>query len=226
VCMSPQDFFTSRNDGLFCRWEKDPVRQKGRVLDQRTRAVTETAARLFSTRGYIETSMEEIAQAAQMSKGGIYHYFKSKTEILHAIVSEFMDSMLEGLDEQLGAYDDPKARLSFLVRRHVDVYIRHMHAARVLLKNATNLPIKDREQLISKERLYYVVVADVIGPFLGKTSDKGVLTAATFTLLGMCNWIYSWYDPEGSIDPGRLAEIIIAVFTEGIGGLEARVARA
>ena len=92
--MSPQDFFTSRNDGLFCRWEKDPVRQKGRVLDQRTRAVTETAARLFSTRGYIETSMEEIAQAAQMSKGGIYHYFKSKTEILHAIVSEFMDSII------------------------------------------------------------------------------------------------------------------------------------
>lgn len=192
------------------------MRQKGMVLDKRVRAVTEAAAELFSTRGFVETSMEEIAQTAQMSKGGIYHYFDCKTEILYAIVSDFMDNVLADIEDQLARIDDAEKKLSFLVRRHVDIYIRHMHAARVLLKDANNLPSNEREQLTSKERLYYAAVAGVITPFLGEAPDKGVLTAATFSLLGMCNWIYSWYDPKGPIDPELLAEIIIAIFTRGI----------
>ena len=192
------------------------MRQKGMVLDKRVRAVTEAAAELFSTRGFIETSMEEIARTAQLSKGGIYHYFKSKTEILDAIVSDFMDNVLADIEDQLARLEDAEKKLSFLVRRHVDIYIRHMHAARVLLKDANNLPSNERKQLTSKERLYYAAVAGVITPFLGEAPDKGVLTAATFSLLGMCNWIYSWYDPKGPIDPGQLSEIIIAIFTKGI----------
>jgi AcrR family transcriptional regulator len=192
------------------------MRQKGMVLDKRVRAVTEAAAELFSARGFIETSMEEIARTAQLSKGGIYHYFKSKTEILDAIVSGFMDNVLADIEDQLSRLEDAEKKLSFLVRRHVDIYIRHMHAARVLLKDANNLPSNERKQLTSKERLYYAAVAGVITPFLGEAPDKGVLTAATFSLLGMCNWIYSWYDPKGPIDPEQLSEIIIAIFTKGI----------
>ncbi|MFO7600166.1 MAG: TetR/AcrR family transcriptional regulator [Candidatus Desulfacyla sp.] len=192
------------------------MRQKGMALDKRVRAVTEAAAELFSTRGFIETSMEEIARTAQMSKGGIYHYFKSKTEILDAVVSDFMDHVLADIEDQLAGLEDREEKLSFLVRRHVDIYIRHMHAARVLLKAANNLPSSERKQLTSKERRYYDAVAGVITPFLGEARDKGILTAATFSLLGMCNWIYSWYDPKGPIDPERLSEIIIAIFTRGI----------
>jgi AcrR family transcriptional regulator len=192
------------------------MRQKGMVLDKRVRAVTEAAAELFSTRGFIETSMEEIAQTAQMSKGGIYHYFDSKTEILYAIVSDFMDNVLADIEDQLARIDDADKKLSFLVHRHVDIYMRHIHAARVLLRDATNLPSNERKQLTSKERLYYDAVAGVITPFLGEAPDKGVLTAAAFSLLGMCNWIYSWYDPKGPINPERLSEIIIAIFTGGV----------
>ena len=192
------------------------MRQKGLVLDQRVRAVTEAAARLFSTRGFMETSMEEIAQCARMSKGGVYHYFGSKTEILYAIVSDFMDKVLEDIEAQLAGLDNAEERLSFLVRRHVEIYIRHMHAARVLLKHATNLPSDQLGQLTSKEERYYAAVAGVITPFLSQAPDRGVLTAVTFSLLGMCNWIYSWYDPTGPIGPERLSEIIIAIFTGGV----------
>ncbi|MFO7986880.1 MAG: hypothetical protein R6U38_13555 [Desulfatiglandaceae bacterium] len=89
-------------------------------------------------------------------------------------------------------------------------------AARVLLKHATNLPSDQLRQLTSKEERYYAAVAGVITPFLGRAPDRGVLTAVTFSLLGMCNWIYSWYDPTGPIGPERLSEIIIAIFTGGV----------
>jgi AcrR family transcriptional regulator len=192
------------------------VRRKGIVLDRRVRAVTEAAAALFSTRGFLETSMEEIARAAGLSKGGMYHYFKGKTEILFAILSDFMDQVLGDVEGRLTAIQSSEGKLSFLIRRHVETYVRHMHAARVLLKEAYNLPAEDLKRIKEKERRYYRAVEKVVTQLLGPDAGKGARTAATFSLLGMCNWIYSWYDPEGRIDPERLSEIIMDIFTRGV----------
>jgi AcrR family transcriptional regulator len=198
------------------------VRPKGTVLDKRVRAVTEAAAELFSTRGFLETSMDDIARAAHLSKGGMYHYFKSKTEILLAVLTDFMDHVLAGIEGQLTSIQGAEGKLSFLILRHVDIYARHMHAARVLLKEAYNLPSKDLKKINEKERRYYSAVTGIVRELLGQGAGKNVLTAVTFSLLGMCNWIYSWYDPKGPIDPERLSEIIMAIFTEGVRGVGAR----
>lgn len=198
------------------------MRPKGTVLDKRVRAVTEAAAELFSTRGFLETSMDDIARAAHLSKGGMYHYFKSKTEILFAIVTDFMDHVLADIERQLTSIESTEGKLSFLILRHVDIYTRHMHAARVLLKEAYNLPSKDLKKINEKERRYYSVVAEIAKELLGEGAGKDVLTAVTFSLLGMCNWIYSWYDPKGPIDPERLSGIIMAIFTGGVRGIGGR----
>lgn len=198
------------------------MRPKGAVLEKRIRTVTEAAAELFSTQGFLETTMDEIAQAANLSKGGIYHYFKSKTEILFAILSDFLDQVLGDIEHQLAAIHSPDSKISFLIRRHVETYVQHMHAARVLLKEANNLPSKDLKKINEKERRYYRVVEEVVIQHLGPGPGKDVLTAVTFSVLGMCNWIYSWYDPTGRIDPARLSEIILTIFTEGVRGVGAR----
>ena len=49
------------------------------------------SAQLFASRGYIETSVDDIAAAANVTKGGVYHYFASKTEILYFICSTYVD---------------------------------------------------------------------------------------------------------------------------------------
>lgn len=198
------------------------VRHKGMALDKRVREVTHAAAELFSRRGFLETSMEEIARAANLSKGGMYHYFKSKTEILFSILSDFMDRVLEDVDCRLAAVESPEEKVALLIRQHVRTYVDHMHAARVLLKEANNLPQRDLKKIHEKERRYYRAVEGVVGPLLGPKAGKEVLTAVTFSLLGMCNWIYSWYDPEGPVDPEQLSQIIMSIFTDGVHGVRAK----
>jgi TetR/AcrR family transcriptional regulator, cholesterol catabolism regulator len=195
------------------------MRTKGAVFDKRVQAVMEAAAELFSTRGFLETSMEDIARKAQLSKGGMYHYFKGKTEILLAILSDFMDRVVGDIERELASIEGAEGKLSYLIRRHVEIYVAHSYAARVLLKEAHGLPSKDLSKIKAKERRYYAVVAQVVRELLGTRAGKDVLTAVTFSLLGMCNWIYSWYDPEGPIDPERLSEIILAIFTQGVGSV-------
>jgi AcrR family transcriptional regulator len=213
-------FKTDQSVYLFT--ERKHVRRKGIVMDKRVRCVTEAAVELFSKRGFVETSMEEIAWAAGLSKGGMYHYFKGKTEILLAILSEFMDQVLGDIEAQLATIQNSQTKLSFLVRRHVEVYVHHMHAARVLLKEAYNLPSRDLKKIKEKEQRYYRAVEEIITQLLGPNAGKEVLTAATFSLLGMCNWIYSWYNPKGRIDPEQLSDIIITIFTEGVRGVAAK----
>ena len=80
--------------------KKDSVGLKKNENTQLVR-IGKVAAKLFNEKGYLETSLKEISAAARLSKGGIYHYFSSKNEILYFILSNYMDITLEGLEQKL-----------------------------------------------------------------------------------------------------------------------------
>jgi hypothetical protein len=67
-----------------------------------------------------------------------------------------------------------------------------------------------------QEEKYYQIVTRVISDLLGDRINKGELTALTFSLFGMCDWIYTWYNPKGLISPEQLSEIIFGIFTKGV----------
>jgi hypothetical protein len=78
---------------------------------------------------------------------------------------------------------------------------------------------------MEKERKYLDILRGVLSGYLGESVGKDRLTAITFNLLGMCNWIYSWYDPKGPISPEQLAEMIFEMFIGGVGSLEGKGSR-
>ena len=180
--------------------------------------IGKAAARLFNKKGYLETNMDNIAAAAKMSKGGIYHYFSSKDEILYFVLSNYMDLILDGLEAQLDKIEDDLSKIEFIISRHIDLYTHNIAEAKTLLHEARCLPSKYYNSIAAKEREYYRIVADVISPFLGDRAkhNKAQVTSLTFLLFGMCNWIYSWYDPKGAISPEDLSKMIWTVFVKGV----------
>ena len=101
--------------------------------DSKMNVIASAAARLYSTKGYRETSMEDVAVSAKLSKGGMYHYFSSKEDILYFILSNFMDSLLEGFEQDLENIRDPEDKIRYIIRHHVEAYVAHMYSAKVLL---------------------------------------------------------------------------------------------
>ncbi|PKM95412.1 MAG: hypothetical protein CVU84_04920 [Firmicutes bacterium HGW-Firmicutes-1] len=67
--------------------------------------LVDTAEKLFLEKGYEETSIEDILKATALSKGGFYHYFKSKDEILAESISNFAERLLKELEPII---EDPK----------------------------------------------------------------------------------------------------------------------
>lgn len=64
---------------------REPDAESGPRPSARQR-ILDTALRLFSDHGYGETSVSELARAAEVSKGLVYHYFETKREVLEAVV--------------------------------------------------------------------------------------------------------------------------------------------
>jgi len=178
--------------------------------------IRKIAAKVFNEKGFLETTIVDIASAARISKGGIFHYFPTKSEILYHILSEYMDLVLEGLEQDLNNIEVGSSKIQFIISRHIELYDKNTAEAKLLLHEAHNLPLKKFKIIAEKEKRYFQIAASVLSDFLNGSIPKDKITSITFTLFGMCNWIYSWYRPKGPLTPTELSEIIYNIFIKGV----------
>ena len=183
---------------------------------KRMNAIAKVSARLFADKGYLDTSMDDIAAAAKVTKGGIYHYFGSKTDILYFICSTYVDMDLENLEQALSTIETTAEKVKFIIFRHIEHYTTRMFGAKTLLNEAYNLPLRYFKEVKAREKKYFAIVSGVLSQYPGVQGHKEILTTLTFTLFGMMNWIYSWYNPKGRIKPEELSQLIYDVFTKGV----------
>ncbi len=189
------------------------------VIDSR-QEIVRTAARLFQQRGYDATSMNDIAAALKLSKGGLYHHFQSKDDILFEIMNHAMDITEERVVKPVRGMAKADERLRALIRLHIEVVLSPAdREITVMLHENHPLPpaLRKRINQRKKDYVHFVegLIADAQKDFhkekhLSPGSQPGVSTrAAAFALLGMINWIYQWYRPEGNLQ----AQTLIAQFT-------------
>jgi TetR/AcrR family transcriptional regulator, cholesterol catabolism regulator len=186
------------------------------LVDSR-QEILRTAARLFQQRGYDATSMNDVAAALKLSKGGLYHHFQSKDEILFEIMNHAMEITQERVLAPVRGIADPADRLRALIRLHMEVVLspRDREITVMLHENHPLPPVlRKRINQRKKEYVHFVesLIADVQREAQRTRAAKGAVSprAAAFALLGMINWIYQWYKPEGELQANHL----IPQFTE------------
>ena len=162
------------------------------------------------------TRRSVIAAATRVTKAGINHYFGSKTDILYFICSRYVDLDLENIEQSLSTIETTSEKVKLIIFRHIKHYTTHVSAAKTLLNEAYNLPLRYFKEVKAREKQYFKIVAGVLTGYPSTGGRKDVVTALTFTLFGMMNWIYSWYDPKGSIKPEELSQLIYEVFMNGV----------
>ena len=182
------------------------------LVDSR-QEILRTAARLFQQRGYDATSMNDVAAALKLSKGGLYHHFQSKHEILFEIMDHAMDITQERVLKPVRGIADPEERLRSLIRLHIEVVLSPRdREITVMLHENHPLPPALRKRINARKKEYIHFVEELMADVQRSRRAKGAVTprAAAFALLGMINWIYQWYKPEGNLQ----AQNLIPQFTE------------
>ena len=104
--------------------------------------IMDAALEVFSTFGYRGSTIEQIAQAAQMSKSSVFYYFGSKTEIYIALLTKTIDGWLEPL-RQLDGDGDPAEEIWAYVERKLEMSRSNPKASRLfaneILHGAPNI---------------------------------------------------------------------------------------
>ena len=188
------------------------------VVDSR-QEILRTAARLFQQRGYDATSMSDVAAALKLSKGGLYHHFQSKDEILYEIMNHAMEITEERVLNPVRGIADPEERLRALIRLHIEVVLSPRdREITVMLHENHPLPpaLRKRINIRKKDYIHFLesLMTEVQDRAQHRARGKVSPRAAAFALLGMINWIYQWYKPEGELQ----AQNLIPQFTDLIFG--------
>ena len=185
--------------------------------DQKLEFILRSAARIFADKSYHSTSMRDISRATNVSLAGLYHYCKSKEELLFLIQDNCFGRVLERLEERLANIDDPILKLQIFIENHLSFFAANMAEMKVLSHEAESLH-GDLHAHVSTRKDSYTKLATRI---LTEVNDARAgartvdLTVATYALFGMMNWIYNWYDPSGKLNVSQLAQNVTQLFLEG-----------
>lgn len=194
------------------------ARTQAADYEERRDSIVEKAAELFAIKGFLGTSVMDIAKACDASKSLLYHYFPSKEDVLLGVMSTHIDRLVETLDEVQASTGSSSDKLSRLIRLFLAEYVGAAASQSVLLNELDNLPAEARDAIIGKQRRIIDTVqgwlVDIHPELAG---DRHKARALTMLLFGMINWTGNWYNPAGAITPDALAAIAVGLVTRALG---------
>ena len=189
------------------------MRKKGNKIKEINGVVT----RLFAQKGYHNTSMREIARDLGMNQSSLYHYFDSKEDILYALLNDAIDDALGTLEEICGSDLSPHGKLNQVLSFYTNYYAGDQDRLRLLVNEQGNLGNEYRQVLIEKERRYVRLIQSILKDLADEGRMKTIPpSVAAFAFFGMVHYTIKWYDKNGPVKSGELADYFLEIFTEGI----------
>ncbi|MGE0132345.1 MAG: TetR/AcrR family transcriptional regulator [Blastocatellales bacterium] len=189
------------------------------------------AAKIFCDKGYDATSMSDIADAVGITKAGIYHYVKSKQDLLFAIMNFGMDRLETYVVIPARAVTDAEQRLRAIIRNHSLLIIsgsspEGYSPLTVLNDEMAGLIPAHRRKVQQRKRVYLDLMRNTLQQLKdeGKLKDVDV-TVASFSMFGMLLWLSRWYRPDGKLTGAEVANEIEKIALGGLLRPQARLAR-
>lgn len=177
----------------------DPESAKGRLLFQ--------AAKLFKEKGYERTTVRDLANAVGIQSGSIFHHFKTKEEILKAVMEETIIYNTHRMRRKLAEADSPKDEVLALIKCELESVIGLTgDAMAVLVYEWRSLNETNQKLILSMRDEYEQLWLDA----LNHAKKAGDIAADTFVLRrflsGAIGWTINWFNPKGGMSMDELAE--------------------
>lgn len=170
--------------------------------------ILRVAARVFAEKGYRATSLQEIAEEVGVTRPSFYYHFKSKQEILAAIVDAAFERAETAVDEATAREGSAADQIRDFIHRYVEMNARHAEVP-VLFQSLGELDDEAAEAARRHRRAIDHKLARLIdrGVQDGELSSASPLISA-YAILGAANWMHTWYRPGGRLRPGEIAEML------------------
>ena len=178
--------------------------------------ILSVAARLFREKGYLATTMEDIASELDITKPALYYYINTKHDLLYEICESAMNKLMDGVAGIKEAGGGAEERLRELVRLHVNMFSTHGDIINVYLADESELPLEKRDYIRSRSREYEAIYRELAEQLVADGTFRDVdVPMVVRAVSGMCNWLSNWYRPDGSKTADEIAEVFLDLLMNG-----------
>jgi AcrR family transcriptional regulator len=168
--------------------------------------IQSAALQTFAEHGFEATGIRQIAERAEIPTSLLYHYSRSKAELLRLLVEEGLRRLAEADRLAIAQAATPEGRLVALAAAHVFVHAENRQMAGLLDTELRVLTAGDRAGVLALrddiDDLWREVLREGIAEGVFNVPDAGV---ARLALIRMCNGVATWFSPRGRLDVMTLA---------------------
>lgn len=200
------------------------VRPRAENYEERRQELLDAAASMFAEKGFDGASMAQIASSCGVSKALLYHYYKSKEELLYSMLLSHCLLLVRTGEEAVAKagrtfvgsdQDKARAQLDSLVRSLMQLYIESRDKHVVLLNNLHALPQEQQLEIKQLEKNLVGIIKGLLKELKPGATDA-VRTALAMYLMGAVNWTYTWFKSDGPVSHDEYASLATSTFLHGI----------
>jgi AcrR family transcriptional regulator len=174
------------------------------------------AVELFASKGFDATTVQQVVEAADVTKGALYHYFDSKNDLLFEIYHSLIGTQTADMDRILAQGLTPEETVRAIIMNVVDSTTSRIRETAVFFREVHKLDSARMAEFRADRRRYHETFRSVVEK---GQSDGGFATrvpADTVVQIAMAavNQLPTWYRPEGEKTPEQigteLADFVLA----------------
>ncbi len=179
--------------------------------------IIEISTKLFNEKSYSATSVQDIAEALGVTKAALYYYISSKEEIIFEIFDQTMTTAEKRLSMLMKKEMSVEERIRKIIYNQIMAVFDNAPSISIFFTEKAHLSPKNLEIITKRHRNYEEVIANVFK----KGVEEGILKSidvfpTVYAILGMCNWLYHWYQPCGRLSPKELSSMYSDMILHGI----------
>ena len=188
--------------------------------------ILNAARKLFASKGYRATSVQDLADELGYGKASLYHYVRRKDDLLYAIHDLYMRRLTDDLEAILAGEGRPADKLRDVIVRFVELLAKNHDEATVVNDEMRELSPRNLKRVIASrdeyERSLTRLVTEGMKAREFQASDARVCARA---ILGMTNWCYRWLKADGPLPPRVIGQQMADLVLDGIAAAPTRASR-
>ncbi|MFZ4450492.1 TetR/AcrR family transcriptional regulator [Salibacterium aidingense] len=186
--------------------------------------ITEAALKLFEEFGFHAVTVDKIVQESGTSKGGFYHNFKSKDELLYTIHESFISYIIDKAHQAHASWSTPAEKLYETVHSFVRMFEVYQAHVTVFYQESLYLSPVYFDSIKKKRDRYKDMMFSVVkeGKQQGEFRHELPVPITSMAIFGMINWTYKWYKAEGEYSIREIADIYADLIMQAVLTEEAR----
>jgi AcrR family transcriptional regulator len=180
--------------------------------------VLEVAGRLFRAKGFEATTVRQIADAAGILPGSLHYRYRSKEEILLALLDRGIAHATEAVRLAIADVPDPVERMRLALRAHLRLLVRDDVAIYVLLYEGRSLEGESRAHMVRLRDRYDALWDGILhaAAGTGRLRRHVDLKLVRLLLLGAANWTAQWFSSRGPYSCDDVADEFSDILWRGI----------